>query len=149
MGRPRSLNPEIAETICKRMSEGESLLAICRDPEMPSKPTVLRWAREDEAFRNQYVRAREDLLEHWAEQILDISDDNENDIVIVTRDDGSTFEKVNGDHINRSRLRVDTRKWLLSKLAPKKYGERLDLTGEVTLSLSDRMRRLVGRESEE
>lgn len=112
---------------------------------MPNKSTVLRWLRNFPEFRVQYTQAREDLLEHWAEQIVDISDDNEKDTIVITNEDGSSQVKVDHDHINRSRLRVDTRKWLLSKLGAKKYGDKLNVEAEITVSLSDRMRELLGK----
>lgn len=83
----------------------------------------MKWAREIPSFAQQYARAREDLLEHWAEDILEISDDGRRDY--VGSDDDEDGPRVDHDHIARSRLRVDSRKWLLSKLAPKKYGERV------------------------
>jgi hypothetical protein len=71
---------EIAETICTRMSEGESLRAICRDPGMPSEGTVRGWAvRDVDGFGDRYRAARQMLLEYWADQILDIADDEESD----------------------------------------------------------------------
>jgi hypothetical protein len=104
------------------MREGESLRAICRSEDMPGRTTVLRWLENNEVFRGQYERAREALIEHWGEEILEISDDGTNDY--MERQKGEDVERVaNGEHIQRSRLRVDTRKWLMSKLAPRKYGD--------------------------
>lgn len=99
---------------------------------MPSTSTVLRWAREMPEFCQQYAKSREDLLEHWAEEITDIADDGSNDWIKRESESGRVEMVLNAEHVNRSRLRVDTRKWLLSKLAPKKYGERVTtaLTGE-------------------
>lgn len=148
MGRPSSYTPELGTEICKRISSGRSLRAVCRDEDMPHKATVLRWARDNEVFRDQYTRAREDLLEHWADEIVEISDDGTNDLIEVENQDGTKYEKVDQEHINRSRLRVDTRKWLLSKLAPKKYGDRLTHDGEVTVGLSERMRQLSERSTD-
>ncbi len=85
---------------------------------------VMRWANDMPEFREQYARAREYLLEHWAEDILDISDDGSRDYLASGKDDGIAL--VNHDHISRSKLRVDSRKWLLSKLAAKKYGDKID-----------------------
>lgn len=135
MGRPSSFTQETADTICLRMSEGESLREICRDESMPSTASVMRWAHANEAFREQYARAREDLLEHWAEEINEIADNGSNDWMKRSEKKGGGYE-VNGEHIARSRLRVDTRKWLLSKLAAKKYGDRVEQhhTGSVTLT---------------
>jgi hypothetical protein len=64
-------------------------------------------------------------MEHWAEDIIEISDDGSRDYVATSDEDGA--HRVDHDHVSRSRLRVDSRKWLLSKLAPKKYGDRVGL----------------------
>ncbi len=113
--------------ICARMSEGESLRSICRDDSMPDKSTVFRWLAAHAEFRDQYARAREARTDAMAEEILEISDDGSNDTYEV---DGR--EVTNQDVIARSRLRVDTRKWLMARMAPKKYGDRLEqvLTGD-------------------
>nr|WP_316214145.1 terminase small subunit protein [Bradyrhizobium sp. SZCCHNR2032] len=109
------------------MSEGESLRSICRDDSMPDKSTVFRWLAAHAEFRDQYARAREARTDAMAEEILEISDDGSNDTYEV---DGR--EVTNQDVIARSRLRVDTRKWLMARMAPKKYGDRLEqvLTGD-------------------
>lgn len=88
---------------------------------MPSTSMVMRWANDIQVFREQYAKAREDLLEHWAEDIIEISDDGSRDY-LPAGDDGGV--RVDYDHISRSKLRVDSRKWILSKLAAKKYGDR-------------------------
>ena len=129
MARPVR-SQDLADEICRRMAAGESLRQICRGDDMPSAAFVCAWARDDAAFREQYARARDDLLEYWADQIVAISDDSSDDYVERVRENGERYEVVDQDHINRSRLRVDTRKWLMSKLAPKKYGDRV--TQEVT-----------------
>ena len=92
---------------------------------MPSKTSVMRWLGANPAFRDQYARAREMQAEHWADEIIEIADDVTNDYITKERGDGSKYEAVDGEHINRSRLRVDTRKWLMARLAPKKYGDRV------------------------
>lgn len=96
---------------------------------MPSVATVLRWARDNAEFNALYRSAREDLLEHWAEEIQTISDDGSNDWMERETERGRIVRTVDHEHVNRSRLRVDTRKWLLSKLAPRKYGDKLELSG--------------------
>ncbi len=123
-GRPRLYSPELGTTICERMANGESLRKICRDESMPCMRTVLIWAREIPEFLAQYVTARDMLLEYWAEDITEISDDGSNDWMSVNDPDNPGY-RVNGEHISRSKLRVDSRKWLLSKLAAKKYGDRV------------------------
>ena len=124
VGRPALYTPELAAEVCRRISEGESLRGVCRDESMPCTATVLKWARDIPEFAEQYAKAREALLEHWAEEITEIADDGSNDWMERHEKDNVGYA-ANGEHINRSRLRVDTRKWLLSKLAAKKYGDRV------------------------
>jgi hypothetical protein len=95
----------------------------------------MKWAREKPEFSQQYAKAREALLDHWAEEITEIADDGSNDWIKREAEEGRVEIKVDAEHINRSRLRVDTRKWLLSKLAPKKYGDKTQVehSGSVTL----------------
>ena len=88
---------------------------------MPAKSTVCRWLAADKSFQDQYARAREVQADSWADDILDISDDGSND----TYTDGDGNERTNQDVIARSRLRVDTRKWLMARMAPKKYGDKI------------------------
>jgi hypothetical protein len=94
---------------------------------MPAKTTVFRWLRENEEFRNQYARAKEEATDALAEELLDIADDASNDWMESNKP-GDNSVILNGEHLQRSRLRVDTRKWLMSKMKPKKYGEKLDMT---------------------
>lgn len=104
--------------ICSRLASGEPLTKICRDDSMPDVTTVYRWMAARDEFRQQYARAREDQADTLADEIIEISDDGTRDTYIV---DGE--ERTNQDVIARSRLRVDTRKWVASKMKPKKYGE--------------------------
>lgn len=96
---------------------------------MPDERTVRRWYVDDvEGFAPHYARARDIGLEAMAEDLFDIADDGRNDWTERENErTGQTFTVVDSEHINRSRLRVDTRKWYLSKLAPKRYGDRLAL----------------------
>lgn len=99
---------------------------------MPSRETVYAWVRSNKEFSDMYARAKELQLDRMAEDLLEISDDGTNDWMERATRSGDVETVVNNEHINRSRLRVDTRKWLLSKLMPKKYGEKtaLELTGK-------------------
>lgn len=124
--RPSSYTPEIAAKICERLEEGESLRSICEDQDMPPRRTVRRWVAEDhDGFAARYAHARDAGLEELAEELLEIADDGRNDWMEKERPDGSTFEAVNHEHIQRSRLRADTRKWLLSKRLPRTYGDKI------------------------
>ncbi len=127
-GRPTRYTPEVAADICTRLAEGESVRSICRDGAMPALRTVMGWLfdGEHEEFLQQYASAREVQAEVWADEIVGIADDAAGDL--TTDKDGK--DVVNHEHIQRSRLRVDTRKWIASKLLPKRYGDKLQHTGE-------------------
>jgi hypothetical protein len=124
-GRPSEFTQDIADKISDRLATGESLRQICADDDMPDKATVLRWIHRHEQFRDQYARAREAQTEHWLDEILEIADDGTNDWVEREGRDGQAQSVVDHEHINRSRLRVDSRKWIMSKLAPKKFGDKV------------------------
>lgn len=112
--------------ICERLAEGESLRAICRSEGFPAMSAVMRWLDEDKTLQEQYARAKELGFDALAEKTLEIADDGTNDYV-AANDPGNPGYRLNGEHVQRSKLRVDARKWLLSKLAPKKYGDRIDV----------------------
>lgn len=123
MARPSKYSQALIETICARISEGESLRTICKDPSMPGAATVFVWLADKDKpeFQEQYACAREAQADKYAEEIISIADDGKNDTYLD--EDGN--ERTNQDVIARSRLRVDARKWYASKLAPKKYGDKV------------------------
>lgn len=108
---------------------------ICRQDEMPDKSTVMRWLHAHEDFRDQYARAKEIGIEALAEDILDIADDASNDWMERHDSEGAnTGWQFNGEAARRSQIRIDSRKWLLSKLAPKKYGDKLEVKQDTTVT---------------
>lgn len=113
--------PELEAQICAALAEGSSLRTICALESMPSAPTIFKHLAESKEFAEQYARAREMQMEAMAEEILQIADDGLND----TYETEEGEQRTNQDVIQRSRLRVDTRKWLMSKMAPKKYGDKI------------------------
>jgi len=130
-GRPSDYTPEIADAICARLANGDSLRTICRDDDMPSVVTVFAWIRKHEEFLKQYTRAKEESSDALVEEMMDISDDGKNDwMEIRDKDDEIVGWRVNGEAVQRSKLRIDTRKWVASKLKPKKYGDKMDLTSD-------------------
>lgn len=142
MARPSDYTSELAEAICLRLAEGESLRSICRDDVMPDKATVLRWIARHDVFRDQYVRAKEQGAEALAEEMFEIADDGSNDWMEQLDSEGEAIGyKLNGEHVQRSKLRIDTRKWYLSKILPKKYGDRIqqDVTVDVKDGLAEKM----------
>lgn len=137
-GRPSTYTKEIGDRICDRLAEGESLRTICRDDDMPERRTVVRWVLKDHGpgFAAQYTQARELGLDEIAEECQEIVDDGSNDWMEKRNQDGSSGWAINGEALGRSRLRFDHRRWYLSKLAPKRFGDRtaVDLNGHLTLS---------------
>lgn len=129
-GRPSKYTKELGELICDRIALGESVKSICKDPEMPNASTVFLWVLDDDKkeFSDKYAKARATQAELMFEEINEIADDGTNDYVTRLNADGEEYETVNTEHIQRSRLRVDTRKWYLSKVLPKKFGEKTDIT---------------------
>lgn len=130
-GRPSIFTPELADLICERIANGESLRSICRDDAMPACSSVFKWLNENKSFSEQYARAREAQADALFDDVLDIADDARNDWMETHAEDSMGW-RVNGENIQRSRLRVDARKWMAGKLAPKKYGEKVttELTGK-------------------
>jgi len=135
-GRPSLYTEEIADEICRRLEAGESLNAICGDAHMPSERTVRDWDREDRnGFSPKYASAREAGYLKLADELIDIADNGSNDWMKRQRDDGSTELVLDHEHVTRSRLRVDTRKWVLSKMLPKVFGEHLQIDANVRASV--------------
>ena len=111
VGRPTDYTPEIAREIADRMIDGDSLRSVCQRENMPHEGTVYRWIARHPEFRELYAHARELQAMRWAEEVLSIADD-------------TTLEP------HDRRIRVDTRKWLLSKVLPKVYGDKVTLAGD-------------------
>lgn len=128
-GRPSKFTKEMASRICERLAAGETLRAICRDDDVPAAQTVLRWTAANTEFSEQYARARETGYSHMADELVEIADDGTNDYVEKERENGTKHVVFDAEHVQRSKLRVDTRKWLLSKALPKVYGDKLEHTG--------------------
>lgn len=118
---------ELADNICEMLATTSIGLRHICDKYNVSHSAVRSWiADKDHPMSDKYTRAKELQLEYLAEETLDIADDGSNDLMTIVKGEES-YEVENKEVTNRSKLRVDTRKWLLSKLAPKKYGDKLDL----------------------
>lgn len=111
---------EITQNVLQGMRDGLSAFKACQKAGVDHS-MFLKWVREDPALEHSYTRAREDLIERIAQEVLELSDSE-----VPETGDG----KKDWQAIQQRKLQVDTRKWLLSKLAPKKYGERLELAGD-------------------
>jgi len=127
LGRSTDYTPELADRICDQLSDGMSLRSVCLQEGMPSKVTVFKWLRKYPEFLKQYEVAKEESADSHADYILDIADDGANDWMEKLDKDGNVIGwQINGEAVQRSRLRVDARKWIASKLKAKKYGDRIE-----------------------
>ncbi len=147
-GRPSKFSEVLASQICARVSSGETLTAICKTPGLPSTNTVYRWKREFSQFGADFAAARVDQMEAWSDAIIEIADDSTLDTVTKTDPKGREYEAIDHENIQRSRLMVDTRKWLMSKIGPS-YADKVahehsgGVLHSVELSDRERMRRLA------
>ena len=123
VGRPSTFTKEMGNLICDRMETGESLRSICRDADFPAVGQVIKWLASNAniEFRLQYAHSRQVGLEVMADDTLNIADQEP-----VKTADG----KIDNAGVQHQRLRVDTRKWILSKQLPKVYGDRTILAGD-------------------
>lgn len=137
-GRPSMYSEALADKICLAIqSTSKGLNSICSvNDDFPHPATIYDWLIKYPTFSEKYARARERQAEFMADQIVEIADDSSNDTMTVTSKSGEPIEMENKEWVNRSKLRVDTRKWLMSKLAPKKYGDKIQTehSGEVTVN---------------
>lgn len=136
MGRPSDYTEEIANEICERISEGETMVKICSDEGMPSRWAVFRWLAAHESFRNNYAHAHDMKAELEVDEMKAIADDGSNDWM-ETNDPDNPGYKLNGEAVQRSKLRVDVRKWNAERAKPKKYGKLIAVEVGVSDSLAD------------
>lgn len=124
-GRPSKYTQELADLICKRVATHTwGIQKLCRTyDDMPTAEIIRIWRLEKPQFFAQYARAKALQGDLLAEDCLDIADDDALDF--KENEDG--FPVLNHEHIQRSRVRIDTRKWLASKLVPKQYGDRIEI----------------------
>lgn len=148
LGRPSRCTKGTTTAICMRLALGESLRGICRDPDMPGLRTVMTWLLMHDEFRQQYARARELQAELLADELIEIADDARNDWMQRLGEDGTPVGwKLNGEHVQRSRLRIDARKWIAARLLPKKYGNRVqaNVQAGVEFSVAEEIERARAR----
>lgn len=117
-------------------TDPKSLRSICAAEGMPTEMTVRRWVAEDrDGFAARYAEARDYAIDHMAADTIRIADDSGLDVIGVNPETGKPI--VDGDAIARAKLRVDSRKWYVAKLAPKRYGDRLQVDADVTHHFED------------
>ena len=121
-GRTSGYDAEIAEAICDRLLNGESLRAICADPTMPARATIFRWLARNQEFRRSYALVRQCHAEDFAFETLAIVGDSGRDYVKTTGADGKVTLLFDKENFARQRLRIKARKMILARMAPRKYG---------------------------
>lgn len=149
MGRPSDYTDEKAAEIIKRLSAGEPLAQICRDENMPGVETVRDWTKRNELFSVCIARAREDGFDQIALDAMKIADDSSGDEIAT-----ESGTRLNSEFVARSRLRVETRLKLLAKWDPKRYGEKMEVSGipaaqTTILPIRERIKRLKRASAEE
>lgn len=132
MARPSKYTNRLADEICERLSDGESLRSICESESMPARSTVFRWLAGNKAFQDQYARARDAQADALFDEILSIADTPVVGVKTVHKATGT--ETTEGDMIEHRRLQVDARKWIAAKLRPKVYGEKLHQEIDATVT---------------
>lgn len=133
-GRPTKYTPDLGDAICLRLAEGEPLRVVCEDADMPSLRTVLRWLSDGqhEEFCQQHARAREARAELEFDAMIEIADNGQRDV----KEDSEGNEYVDHEVIQRDRLRVDTRKWILARTSPKRYGDKQQVEHQGGMSVA-------------
>lgn len=143
---------KLADAICKRISRGESIIQICAsEPTYPPSPTIYSWAIDIERFPHfaiGYACANVEQAHYLADEIMQIADMADGDTYVCEK---TGKIKTHHEVVARAKLRVDTRKWRASKLAPREYGDKTQIehTGEITqrheIPITDEMRSVMAR----
>jgi hypothetical protein len=126
-GPPRALTAALKEELCERIAAGELVKQICADKRFPNPAVVYVEVVRDPSFGDQYARAMQARMTMFAEQLLEIADDGSNDWMEIETQNGRIKKVVDKECVERSKLRFQSRQWLMSKIAPKKYGDKVDL----------------------
>ena len=130
-GRPSTYDKDIARQMCEQLSEGIPLREICRQEGFPAWRTVYDWMMKDADLSTAIAHARDIGYDAMAEECLEIADNGSNDWMERLDADGIPIGyQVNGDHIQRSKLRIETRLKLLAKFNPKRYGDKIVHAGD-------------------
>lgn len=130
MARKSKYSLELANDICEQIAKGKSLVSICSQEDMPCYATVMNFLRNNSEFLDKYTRAREEQADYLADELISIAD------------------SADESDYNAKKLRIETRKWIASKLKPKKYGERQQLDVDMKISVADKLAAARKRASE-
>ena len=142
--------PAIGRKVCEQLMLMKSLKEICKDPRMPSKRTIINWLADPKMtdFREMYYYARRVQAELRVDEIFEIADDSKNDWEKVYNKNGELVDiKPNNEAIQRSRVRIDTRKWYAAKLVPRIYGDTVNHELDVTGDLAELLKKASNQDS--
>jgi hypothetical protein len=129
---------ELEDLILAELMRGRTLTDICRDPDMPNIQSVHNWRTQDRGgFAARYKQAREIGCETIADEMMDIADDRSQDWIVRIHKDGTTDAILDPERIARARMRLDARRWRLSKVQPRTYGDRPDPTANTKPDSTD------------
>lgn len=135
-GRPTDYSEEFVDYFCSLLVDGTSVNTLCKRDDMPTSSTIFLWLSKHKEFSDKYAKAKEMAAEALAEEIFDISDNQCEDYVMVDglplKVDGKEVTTVSSAKVQQAKLRVDSRKWYLSKIVPKKYGDKLQTENTTT-----------------
>jgi hypothetical protein len=129
-GRPSKYTQELADEICLRLAQGESLRSIVKDDHMPAQANVYVWLMKHKDFQEQYTHAREEQAETHADEIVDIADETPETTPVYDKEGNQIDIKLDAGFIQWQKLRIDARKWNASKQRPKKYGDKIVHSGD-------------------
>jgi hypothetical protein len=132
MARPRfPWTNDLKDEILGRIAKGETLRQIVRGKHMPSDFEIYELRRADAAFALSYAQARDQQLEVWEDELIDIAENGRNDWMEREMRSGRMERTLDREHFERSRLRVDARKWIMAKRAPQRYGDAMRIESDM------------------
>lgn len=121
MARPCDYTKDLGDSICEKLSDGLSLRTVCLADDMPSKATVFNWLRINKEFLDQYARATDERAEAHHEDLLELGDE-------AVKLAQNVDKQVSNAVVSAVKLKADNLKWSMSKMKPKKYGDKIDMT---------------------
>lgn len=106
MGRPTIYSEELITEFLYRIAKGRSVASVCTDDDMPHRATIYEWLAQNPDFSDRYARASEQRADHYFDEMLDIAD------------------RALPEEVQKAKLQIDTRKWVLARMNPKKYSDK-------------------------
>lgn len=145
VGRPSTYTRKMALEITKQLATtNKGIKTLCEEnPHWPNRATVFEWRLMHKEFADLYAQAKRDQIESMIDEIQEISDNMRGDTKIIFNEAGEPIETCNTEWLGRSRLRIDTRKWIAAKLAPKLYGEKIQNETTVTIKHEEAIKELA------